>query len=89
MAAVQTGPTSIRVTWTPPIPQSWINNYTISYSDTGCTGSNMISGIASSATVYILNDLEEGTSYFIVLTVTLIGGRSVSATKIATTSTAG
>ena len=89
VAAVPTGPTSIRVTWTPPTPQSWINNYTISYSNTGCTDSDMMIDIASRAIIYTLGDLEEGTRYSIVLTATLIGGKSASATKIATTLTAG
>ena len=89
VAAVPTGPTSIRVTWTPPTPQSWINNYTISYSNTGCTDSDMMVDIASSATIYTLDDLEEGTRYSIVLTATLIGGKSASATTGATTLTTG
>ena len=49
----------------------------------------MMIDIASRAIIYTLDDLEEGTRYSIVLTATLIGGKSASATKIATTLTAG
>ncbi|CAI8019946.1 Kalirin, partial [Geodia barretti] len=44
VTAVQDGPTSITVTWTPPAPLDGITGYTISYTGGGSSGSETVSG---------------------------------------------
>ena len=60
MTAVQDGPTSITVTWTPPDPLDGITGYTISY--TG-SGSEAVSGGSSNS--YTLTGLTNGQTYTI------------------------
>ena len=44
MTAVQDGPTSIRVTWTPPSPLGDTTGYRISFTGGGCSDSMNIDG---------------------------------------------
>ena len=67
MTAVQTGPTSIRVTWTPPTPLGDTTGYRISYTG-GSSGSMDISG--GSTDEYTLTGLQSGTTYTISIVAT-------------------
>ena len=64
--AVQDGPTSIRVTWTPPTPLGDTTGYRISYTG-GSSGSVDISG--GSTDEYTLTGLQSGTTY----TISIVG----------------
>ena len=66
--------TSLTISW--ELDQNLtVSAYTISYSAKDCfTGSNTIPGIAGSETMYTLTGLEEGTGYFVTVTVTITGG---------------
>ena len=65
VTAVQVGPTSIRVTWTPPLSlRDWITGYTISYSYSGGGSSSepVVGGDTNSRT---LTGLTNGKTYTI------------------------
>ena len=64
--AVQHGPTSIRVTWTPPTPLGDTTGYRISYTG-GSSGSMDISG--GSTDEYTLTGLQSVTTY----TISIVG----------------
>ena len=62
MTAVQDGPTSIRVTWTPPSPLRDSTGYIISFtSDSSSTGSENIDG--GQTNTYTLTGLNDGEAY--------------------------
>ncbi|CAI8054763.1 Receptor-type tyrosine-protein phosphatase F, partial [Geodia barretti] len=58
VTAVQDGPTSITVTWTPPSPLDGITGYTISYTGGGSSGSETVSGGDTNS--YTLTGLTNG-----------------------------
>ena len=60
--AVQESPTSVRVSWSPPIPLGDTTGYRISYSG-GSSGSVGVSG--GSTDNYLLTGLQNGVSYTI------------------------
>ena len=66
VTAVQGGPTSIRVSWTPPSPLVGITGYLISY--TG--GSNSDSVNITGGDSYILTQLTNGETYTITIRAT-------------------
>ena len=62
MTAVQVGPTSIRVTWTPPSPLGDSTGYIISFtSDSSSTGSENIDG--GQTNTYTITGLNNGETY--------------------------
>ena len=62
MTAVQNGPTSIRVTWTPPSPLGDSTGYIISFtSDSSSTGSENIDG--GQTNTYTITGLSNGETY--------------------------
>ena len=63
MTAVQDGPTSITVTWTPPSPLGDTTGYRISYTGGGSSGSETVSGGDTNS--YILTGLTNGETYII------------------------
>ena len=70
VTAVQVGPTSIRVTWTPPRSlRDWITGYTISYSYSGGGSSSepVVGGDTNSRT---LTGLTNGKTYTISIVAT-------------------
>ena len=64
--AVQEGPTSVRLSWSPPSPLGETTGYRISYSD-GSSGSEDVSD--GSTDNYLLTGLENGASY----TISIVG----------------
>ena len=70
MTAVQSGPTSITVTWTPPSPLDGITGYTISYTG-GSSGSEAVSGGDTNS--YTLTGLTIGQPYTISIVATTNG----------------
>ena len=62
VTVVQDGPTSIKVTWTPPSPLDGITGYTISYTG-GSSGIETVSG--GSTNSYTLTGLTNGQTYTI------------------------
>ena len=66
LMAVQEGPTSVRVSWSPPTPLGDTTGYRISYSG-GSSGSVDISD--GSTDNYLLTGLENGASY----TISIVG----------------
>ncbi|CAI8050551.1 Tyrosine-protein phosphatase Lar-like, partial [Geodia barretti] len=71
VTAVQDGPTSITVTWTPPDPLDGITGYTISYTGGGSSGSVDVSG--GSTNSYTLTGLTNGQTYTISIVATSSG----------------
>ena len=71
VTAVQTGPTSITVTWTPPSPLGDITGYRISYTGGGSSGSETVSG--GSTNSYTLTGLTNGQTYTISIVATSSG----------------
>ena len=65
MTAVQDGPTSITVTWTPPSPLGDTTGYRISYNGGSRRGSVTISG--SSTSIFTLTRLRSGETYAILI----------------------
>ena len=66
MAAVQNGPTSIRVTWTPPDHLDGVTGYRIDYTTGGgSSGSQTVSGRNTSS--YILTGLTNGEIYSLMI----------------------
>ena len=83
MTAVQVGPTSIRVTWTPPRSlRDWITGYTISYSYSGGGSSSdpIVGGDANSRT---LTGLTNGKTYTISIVARSMDRDSESVTTMA------
>ena len=75
VTAVQTGPTSITVTWTPPDALDGTTGYTISYTGGG-SGSETVSGGDTNS--YILTGLTNGQTYTISIVATTNGLPSLS-----------
>ena len=71
MTAVQDGPTSITVIWTPPDPLDGITGYTISYTGGGSSGSETVSG--GNTMSHILTGLTNGQTYTISIVATSSG----------------
>ena len=71
VTAVQDGPTSIRVTWTPPNPLDGITGYRISFTGGGSSGSVNISGGNSMS--HTLTGLTNGVTYTISVAATSTG----------------
>ena len=65
VTAVQDGPTSIRVTWTPPSPLEDTTGYRISFTGGGSSGSVDIDGGSTGS--YLLTSLVTGNSYIITV----------------------
>ena len=70
MAAVQDGPTSITVTWTPPDPLDGITGYRISFTG-GSSGSETVSG--GNTMSHTLTGLTNGQTYTISIVATSPG----------------
>ena len=70
VTAVQTGPTSIIVTWTPPDPLDGITGYTISFTG-GSSGSEPVSG--GNTMTHTLTGLTNGQTYTISIVATSSG----------------
>ena len=68
LTAVQTGPTSIDVSWTPPTPLGDITGYIIYYTNDDNTDSVVIDG--GSTDEYTLTDLQNGDTYTISIVAT-------------------
>ena len=69
VAGVQDGPTSIRVTWTPPDPLDGITGYRIDYtSGGGSSDSQTVSG--GNTMTHTLSDLTNGETYTISIVAT-------------------
>ena len=64
--AVQEGPTSVRVSWSPPSPLGDTTGYRITYSG-GSSGSEDVSD--GSTSIHTLTGLENGASY----TISIVG----------------
>ena len=71
MTAVQGGPTSITVAWTPPDPLDGVTGYTISYTGGGSSGSETVSGGDTNS--YTLTGLTNGQTYTISIVATSNG----------------
>ena len=69
MAGVQDGPTSIRVTWTPPDPLDGVTGYRIDYTNGGGSSGN-VSVDGGSTDNYILTGLTNGETYTISIVAT-------------------
>ena len=82
--------TSLTISWTLADGLT-ATDYTISYSNTDCPTDTYddITGISPSQTMYTLTGLEEGTDYYITVTVSLSGGGTGEDSLTATTMTAG
>ena len=65
--AVQEGPTSIRVSWSPPSPLGNTTGYRIYYNSDSDSGSEDISG--GSTNNYLLTGLQNGVGY----TISIVG----------------
>ena len=65
LMAVQEGPTSIQVSWTPPTPPGDTTGYSIYYSSNGSSGSVNVSG--QSTNNHLLIGLQNGASYTIFI----------------------
>ena len=63
VAGIQDGPTSVRVTWTPPSPLGDTTGYTISYTNGG--GSSDVDIDGGSTSTHTLTDLTNGGTYTI------------------------
>ena len=69
MAGVQDGPTSIRVTWTPPDPLDGVTGYRIDYTTGGgSSGSQTVSG--GNTMTHTLTGLTNGETYTISIVAT-------------------
>ena len=67
--AVQEGPTSVRVSWSPPTPLGDTTGYRISYSG-GSSGSVDVIISGGSTNTHTLTGLENGASYTISIVAT-------------------
>ena len=68
VTAVQDGPTSITVTWTPPDPLDGITGYTISYTGGGSNDETTVSG--GNTMSHALTGLTNGQTYTISIVAT-------------------
>ena len=66
LMAVQEGPSSVRVSWSPPTPLGDTTGYRISY-NSGSSGSEDVSDVSTDN--YLLPGLENGASY----TISIVG----------------
>ena len=85
VAAVQTGPTSIRVTWTQPTPLDGITGYIISYTSDSDSGSGSVTVSGGSTVMETLTGLQNGETYTISIVATSDAGlpsASVMATDV-------
>ena len=71
VTAVQDGPTSITVAWTPPDPLDGITGYWISYTGGGSSGGETVSGGDTNS--YTLTGLTNGETYTISIVATSSG----------------
>ena len=71
VTAVQDGPTSITVTWTPPSPLDGITGYTISYTGGGGNNETTVSG--GNTMSHTLTGLTNGENYTISIVATTNG----------------
>ena len=72
MTGVQDGPTSIRVTWTPPDPLDGVTGYRIHYTTGGgSSGSQTVSG--GNTMTHTLTGLTNGETYTISIVAVLAG----------------
>ena len=88
MTVVSTFTTSLTISWT-LADDVTVTQYTISYSNTNCLNDTIyddITGISDSETMYILDDLEEGTEYSITVTA-ILSDDGVSAPETVTATT--
>ena len=69
MTAVQDGPNSITVTWTPPSPQEDTTGYTISYT-TGGGSSSSVNVAGANTNSHTLTGLTNGRTYTISIVAT-------------------
>ena len=65
MDAVQTGPTSITVTWTPPDPLDDVTGYRIDYTNEGGSSSGSVDVSGGDTMSHILTSLTNGETYTI------------------------
>ena len=72
--AVQDGPTSIRVTWTPPSPLGDTTGYRISYTGGGGGSSGSVDVDGGSTNSHTLMGLTNGETY----TISIVGTSSIS-----------
>ena len=70
VAAVQTGPTSITVTWTPPTPLDGITGYIISYTNEDDSDSDSVTVSGGSTDRETLTGLQNGDTYTISIVAT-------------------
>ena len=70
VTAVQTGPTSIRVTWTPPIPLDGITGYIIYYTNEDDSDSDSVTVSGGSTALETLTGLQNGDTYTISIVAT-------------------
>ena len=68
LMVVQEGPTSVRLSWSPPTPLGDTTGYRISYSG-GSSGSVDVSGGSTNNYSYLLTGLQNETSY----TISIVG----------------
>ena len=67
--AVQEGPTSVRVSWSPPTPLGDTTGYRISYSGGSSGSSGSVDVSDGSTDNYLLTGVENGASY----TISIVG----------------
>ena len=70
MTAVQTGPTSIRVTWTPPTPLGDTTGYIIYFTDEDDSDSGNVTVSGGSTDMATLTGLQNGDTYTISIVAT-------------------
>ena len=68
--AVQEGPTSIRVSWSPPTPLGDTTGYRIYYSDSDIDSSDSVDVSGGSTDNYLLTGLQNGDTYTISILAT-------------------
>ena len=70
LTAVQTGPTSIDVSWTPPTPLGDTTGYIIYYTNDDNTDNDSVVIAGGSTDEYTLSDLQNGDTYTISIIAT-------------------
>ena len=76
MTAVQTGPTSIDVSWTPPSPLGDTTDYIIYYTNDDNTDGDSVVVSSGSTDQYTLTNLQNGDTYIIFIVATSENFRS-------------
>ena len=76
MTAVQTGPTSIDVSWTPPSPLGDTTGYIIYYTNDDNTDGDSVVVSSGSSDQYTLTNLQNGDTYIIFIVATSENFRS-------------